>query len=153
MLKKIRSDSLIPKSIKDFAVQALQNLVAAHETIIEACVFQMCAANQQYNAGLDIQKSTLVYLSTKNLMLSKEQARKLCPKWVSLDKVLEVFDKTFNYVWSFQKLFKHKGSIQSSMCWCCSPIELQTTPYFLIAIYQSHMTLVQQTTKSSLLMI
>ena len=38
MLREIRSDSVIPRSIKDFAAQAWQNLATAHNAIIEAHV-------------------------------------------------------------------------------------------------------------------
>ena len=39
IFKEIRSDSVIPLGIKDFITQALQNLAASHNTIIEACIF------------------------------------------------------------------------------------------------------------------
>ena len=47
MLREIRSNSVIPKSIKDCTVQLLQNLAAAYDAIIEAHVFQMCNTNWQ----------------------------------------------------------------------------------------------------------
>ena len=45
MIKEIQSDEAIPKGIKEFASQALQNLADAHDAIIELCVFQ--ARNQK----------------------------------------------------------------------------------------------------------
>ena len=71
--------------------------MVAHNAIIEAHIFQMHNANQCRSASPDIQKDMLVYLSTKNLMLPKGRARKLCPKWVGSYKVLEVYEETSNY--------------------------------------------------------
>ncbi|KAG6808101.1 hypothetical protein H0H92_005383 [Tricholoma furcatifolium] len=65
MIKEICNDSVIPNGIRNFACQALINLAAAHDSIIEA----------------------LVYLSTENLNLPKGRARKLCPKWVEPYKI------------------------------------------------------------------
>ena len=59
MLREIRSDSMIPKGIKDFAAQALQNLAAAHNAIIVAHIFQTCNMNQGRSAGPDIQEGML----------------------------------------------------------------------------------------------
>jgi len=39
MIREICSDKAIPKGIKDFANQALQNLVDTHDAIIELRVF------------------------------------------------------------------------------------------------------------------
>ena len=47
MIRKIQSDNVAPKGIKDFAKQALQNLADAHDAIIEARVFQTHHANDQ----------------------------------------------------------------------------------------------------------
>jgi len=38
MIKEIHSDKIIPKGIKDFANQALQNLADTNNAIIEICV-------------------------------------------------------------------------------------------------------------------
>ena len=80
MLQEIRSDLVIPKGIKDFAAQALKNLAAAHNAIIKAHVFQTCNTNQCRSASPDIQKGTLVYLSTKNLtLLAQEKSIEALP--------------------------------------------------------------------------
>ncbi|KAG6871405.1 hypothetical protein C0995_004956 [Termitomyces sp. Mi166 len=67
MIKEICLDSTIPKGVKDFMHQALLNLAAAHNAIIEV-------------ADPELEKGALVYLSTKNLNLPKGRAHKLCPK-------------------------------------------------------------------------
>ncbi|KXN90918.1 hypothetical protein AN958_02700 [Leucoagaricus sp. SymC.cos] len=40
MLKEVRGDNLLPQGIKKFAKAALTNIVAAHDIIIKAWVFQ-----------------------------------------------------------------------------------------------------------------
>ncbi|KAG6805747.1 hypothetical protein H0H92_014169, partial [Tricholoma furcatifolium] len=81
MIKEIRNDSVIPNGIRDFARQALMNLASAHDSIIEARVFQTRNANKRRGEEPALQKGSLVYLSTENLNLPKGRARKLCPKW------------------------------------------------------------------------
>jgi hypothetical protein len=45
MIKELRADEVIPKGIKAFTDQALQNLAEAHDAIIEARVVQVSYAN------------------------------------------------------------------------------------------------------------
>ena len=97
MIKEIRSDEAIPKGIKDFASQALQNLADAHDAIIETRVFQTKNANKQRSEEPGIKAGDLVYVSTKNLNLPKGRARKLCPKYVGPYKVLQTRPETSNY--------------------------------------------------------
>ena len=47
MICEIHSDNLIPKGIKEFVKQALQNLAEAHNAIIGAQVFQTRYANNR----------------------------------------------------------------------------------------------------------
>ena len=54
MLREIMSNLVLLNSIRDFAVQALQNLAAAHNAIIKAHVFQTCNANQCRSPSPDI---------------------------------------------------------------------------------------------------
>ncbi|RDB20552.1 Transposon Tf2-6 polyprotein [Hypsizygus marmoreus] len=97
MLREIRSDGVIPKGIKAFAERALQNLADAHDSIIEARVFQTRNANKVRRQGPNIKSGELVYLSTKNLNLPKGRARKLCPKFVGPYKVLKAYPETSTY--------------------------------------------------------
>ncbi|KNZ78833.1 hypothetical protein J132_09760, partial [Termitomyces sp. J132] len=83
MIWEIRTDTMIPKGIQQFAHQALENFAAVHNAIIEACIFQTCLANSCCRPDTRLEKGALVYLS-KNLNLPKGRARKLCPKWVGL---------------------------------------------------------------------
>jgi hypothetical protein len=97
MIHEIQSDNVIPKGIKEFATHALQNLADAHDAIIELWVFQTHQSNLHQSKEPDIQKETLVFLSTKNLNLPKGRAKKLCPKFVGPYRVLTANPKTSNY--------------------------------------------------------
>ncbi|KNZ76662.1 hypothetical protein J132_09195 [Termitomyces sp. J132] len=94
---EIRSDAVIPRGIQQFACQALENLAAAHDAIIEACIFQTCLANLCCKPDSKLEKGALVYSLTKNLNLPKGRARKLCPKWVGSYKILKAYTETSNY--------------------------------------------------------
>jgi len=97
MLKKIRSDDIIPKGIKSFMEAALWNLADMHDAIIEAHVFQTSHVNTRRRTEPEIVEGSLVYLSTKNLNLPKGRARKLCLKFVGPWKVLRAWPDTSTY--------------------------------------------------------
>ncbi|KNZ81350.1 hypothetical protein J132_01264 [Termitomyces sp. J132] len=80
MIHEIRSYTAIPKGIKQFACQALENLAVAHNAIIEVCLFQTCSANLHCRPDPELEKGALGYFSTTNLNLLKGRARKLFPK-------------------------------------------------------------------------
>jgi hypothetical protein len=82
MIKEIRSDENFTTGVKSFAVTALQNLADTHDAIIEARSFQMDNANKRRRDKPMITVGDLVYLSTKNLNLPKDRARKLCPRYI-----------------------------------------------------------------------
>ena len=86
MIKEIRSDGHFAHGVKSVAANALRNLADAHDAIIEARTFQ---ANKRRDDEPEIAKGDLVYLSTKNLSLPKDRARKLCPKYIGPYKVAE----------------------------------------------------------------
>jgi len=98
MIREIRSDEAIPKGIKDFANQALQNLADAHNAIIESRVFQAKNANTKHSEEPKIKAGDLVYLLTRNLNLPKGWAQKLCPKYVGPYKVLQAKPESSNYM-------------------------------------------------------
>jgi transposase InsO family protein len=75
--------------VKQFAQQALWNLTAAHDAIIESRVVQTHHANSTRRTGSTIAPGHLVYLSTKNLALPKGRAKKLLPKFIGPYKVVE----------------------------------------------------------------
>ncbi|KNZ77453.1 hypothetical protein J132_05411 [Termitomyces sp. J132] len=98
MIQKTKADTAIPKRMQQFACQALENLAAAHDAIIEAHVFQMHLANSCCRPDPELEKGASVYLLTKNLNLLKGRARKLCPKCVGPYRILEAYSQTSNYV-------------------------------------------------------
>ena len=97
MIKEIRSDDHFAQGVKSFAANALRNLVDAHDAIIEARTFQADKANKRCGDEPEIAKGDLVYLSTKNLSLPKDRARKLCPKYIGPYKVAETRPNLSDY--------------------------------------------------------
>jgi hypothetical protein len=68
--------------VTEFAYHALLHLFDAHDSIIESRVFQTFYANRRRSPDLVLEVGDRVYLSTKNLALSKGRARKLVPKFI-----------------------------------------------------------------------
>ena len=97
VMKEFHNEETTSRGIKEFANNALYNVAAAHDAIIEARTFQTFYANQRRGEDPAIAKGDLVYLSTKNLNLPKGRTRKLCPKYIGPYKVLEARPKTSTY--------------------------------------------------------
>jgi hypothetical protein len=98
MIKELCTNEMIPKGIKAFADQALQNLAEVHDTIIEARVVQVSYANMRQREEATISQGNFVYLLTKNLNLPKGRARKLCPKYVGPYKVIKADPASSTYM-------------------------------------------------------
>jgi hypothetical protein len=98
MIREICLDNIIPKGIKEFAKQALQNLADAHDTIIGAWVFQTHHTNNCRTNELKIAKGDLVFLSTKNLNLPSGRTHKLCPKFIGPYKILQTRHELSTYM-------------------------------------------------------
>jgi hypothetical protein len=97
MIKELRSDSIAPKGIKDFAENALRNLAEAHDSIIAARVWQTKYANDKRREESQVNIGDLVYLATGNLNLPQGRAKKLCPKYIGPYKVIKARPETSNY--------------------------------------------------------
>jgi len=97
VLKKFRDDKATAKGIMDFAARAKTNIAAAHDAIIEARTLQTFYANQKRGEDIAAKKGDLVYLSTKNLNLPKNQTRKLCPKYIGPYKISETILEKSTY--------------------------------------------------------
>ena len=97
MIKEIKSNEVVAQGINVFATTALQNLAEAHDAIIEARVFQTEKANKRLKDEPKIAIGDMVFLSTKNLNIPKNRARKLCPKYVGPYKVVKARPETSTY--------------------------------------------------------
>ena len=80
-----------------FRQNMLQNIVLAHDVLIEMRVFQQQYTNTRWHKEPKIMVDDLVYLSTKNIKMIKGRASKLVLKFVGPYKVLKVIPMTSNY--------------------------------------------------------
>ena len=62
------------KGVKQFAQQAVWNLMDVHNAILEHRIGQMHYSNKCHQPSIKYQINDLVYLSTKNLTLPKHRA-------------------------------------------------------------------------------
>ena len=83
--------------VRDFVNQALANLEAAHDAIIESRVTQTYHANKKRRAETPFAVGDKVYLSTENLELPKGRARKLMPKYIGPYEVTECHPSESRY--------------------------------------------------------
>ena len=84
------------KSVKQFAQQAVWDLLDAHNAILEHRIEQTHYSNKSCRPSIEYQTNDLVYLSTKNLALPKHRAQKLKPKFLGPYKVLKVMNNSLN---------------------------------------------------------
>ena len=63
-----------------------------HNTILEHRVVQMHYSNKHWNPSVQYQLNDLVYLSMKNLTLTKSRARKLMPRFIGPYKILKLMN-------------------------------------------------------------
>ena len=67
--------------VRKFTKRMKKVIMSAHDSIIAAWVVNTVQANQKC-VGVSYKVGDLVYLSTKNILLSKGRARKLAPKYL-----------------------------------------------------------------------
>jgi hypothetical protein len=84
------------RGVKQFAQQALWNLLDAHDAILEHRVEQTHYSNKHRSPGVQYHPNDMVYLSTKNLTLPKNRARKLMPRFIGPYKVLKAMNDSSN---------------------------------------------------------
>ena len=84
------------KGVKQFAQQALWNLIDVHDTILEHRVMQMHYSNKHQRLSVIYHENDMVYLSTKNLALPRGWARKLMPRFLGPYRVLKVMNDSLN---------------------------------------------------------
>ena len=97
------------KGVKQFAQQAVWNLLDAHDAILEHRIEQMHYSNKCCKPGIEYQINDLVYLSTKNLALPKHRAWKLMPKFIRPYKILKAMNSSLNITLELPQEFKNRG--------------------------------------------
>lgn len=107
MIQELRGNKA-PRGVTDFARAALEHLANAHDAIITARVFQTLHANKRRSPELKIAEGSLVFLSTKNLNLPKNRARKLMPKFIGPYKVIKAKADTSTYTLDLPPALKQR---------------------------------------------
>ena len=100
-----------------FADQVRDNLMVAHDAIIESRVLQAHYANQRRRPEHEGEKDEenpyqtgkMVYLSTKNLKLPKGRAKKLLPKFVGPYKIIGGNTETSTFELELPQELKKRG--------------------------------------------
>ena len=108
------------RGVKQFAQQAVWNLLDAHDTILEHRIDQMHYSNKHHRPGVEYQINDLAYLSTKNFALPKHRAWKLMPKFIRLYKVLKVMNNSSNITIELPQGFKDRRinpTFHTSLVW------------------------------------
>jgi len=97
MITELPRENNISPGVREFAEKAIQNLMDAHDAIIESRVYQTHEANKKRGEEPDIKINDLVYLSTKNLNLPKGRTSKLLPKYLGPYPITEALPNTSTY--------------------------------------------------------
>ena len=84
------------KGVKQFAQQALWNLIDTHDTILKLRAMQTHYSNKYQRPSVIYCEDNMVYLSTKNLALPRGRARKLMPRFLGPYKVIKVMNDSSN---------------------------------------------------------
>ena len=139
MLKEFQDGKTMAKGIMEFTAHAKTNIAAAHDAIIEVRMLQMFQANQKRGEDIAAKKGDLMYLSTKNLNLPKNRARKLCPKYIGPYKISETILEKSTYTLELPTALQdcqihptfHKSLLKLYHASCDSafPNRLQPEPY------------------------
>ena len=103
------------KGVKQFAQQAVWNLMNAHDAILEHRIGQTHYSNKCCQPGVKYQINDLVYLSTKNLTLLKHRAQKLMPKFIGPYKILKAMNESSNITLELPQEFKDR-KINPTFC-------------------------------------
>ena len=109
------------KGVKQFAQQAVWNLLDAHDTILEHRIGQMHYSNKCHKPSVEYQINDLVYLSIKSLALPKHREQKLMPKFIGPyiknndilflkrdTKVYYNFENNEDQEWLVEEILAHK---------------------------------------------
>jgi hypothetical protein len=98
-----KSTQQVPKGIKDLIDTARNNLMMAHDAIIESRVNQTFHANKRRTQEDPFEEGDLVYLSTDKLNLPKGRAHKLLPKFIGPYKIIQGHPEKSTYTLDLPK--------------------------------------------------
>ena len=84
------------KGAKQFAQQALWNLIDTHDAILEHRVMQTHYSNKHQRPSVIFHENDMVYLSTKSLVLPRGQAKKLMLRFLGPYRILKVMNDSSN---------------------------------------------------------
>lgn len=115
MIQAIGPPRALP-GVQQFAEKAVDNLIQAHDAIIDSRVHQTYHANKKRrhedrHKGADkpLQKGELVYLSTENLSLPTKRARKLVPKYIGPYRIIDGDSSSSAYTLELPPDLKKRG--------------------------------------------
>ena len=91
------TEKIAYRGVTEFAERARTSLEIAHDAIIESRVSSTYHANRRRSEEKPYEVNDLVYLSTKNLNLPKNRARKLAPKYIGPFRVTGAFPESSDY--------------------------------------------------------
>ncbi|ESK82626.1 reverse transcriptase-rnase h-integrase [Moniliophthora roreri MCA 2997] len=97
MMWEVHYVKKVPPGVHAFAIQAMQNLYDAHNSIIEAQVSQTHYSNKKRRPDPEIKEGSKVYLLTKNLNMPKDCTTKLCPKYIGPYLVIKAYPTSSTY--------------------------------------------------------
>lgn len=102
--------------VQQFAQYALDNLIKAHDAIIDSRVQQTYHANKKRRSEDDkrgeqdpLKAGDLVYLSTENLNLPTKRARKLVPKFIGPYEIIDGDSRTSAYTLKLPEDLQKRG--------------------------------------------
>ncbi|VDB90260.1 unnamed protein product, partial [Peniophora sp. CBMAI 1063] len=97
ILTGIQPRALDSPGVRSFAQQAIRTLAMAHDAIISARVISTTDANKRRKDEPYLRKGMYAYLSTADLSIPKDRARKLVPPWVGPYLVIGEHKETSTY--------------------------------------------------------
>ena len=93
------------KGVKQFAQQAVWNLMDVHDAILEQRIGQTHYSNKRCQPSVKYQINNLVYLLIKNLTLPKHRAM---PKFIGPYKILKAMNESLNVTLELPQEFKDR---------------------------------------------
>lgn len=114
MMGEWDSQGTVP-GVRMFANQVQENLLAAHDAVIDSRVHQTHQANRwrrpgdEQDEGEAMKPGDMVYLSTKNLTLPKGRAHKLLPKYLGPYRINQANPDNLTYALELPEKLRKRG--------------------------------------------